>query len=78
MGIMIDYLARISHTFLLRGGQVLAWLRQTARFDPQCINNTYPVKLIALYQETGLASQRLTIARRPKQVSVPEFMKYPG
>ncbi len=44
-------LARISHTFLLRGGQVLAWLRQTAQFalyqkTGQRMQNTYLVKLI--------------------------------
>ncbi|MEO2045574.1 MAG: hypothetical protein ABGX16_03250 [Pirellulales bacterium] len=53
--------ARISHTFLLRVGQVLAWLRQTAQFDLQCINNTFPVKLLVF-----LASQGLTTARDEK------------
>gem|GEM_PF-4289894 len=36
------------------------------------MNHTYPVQLLAF-----LARQTLTVARRPKQVSLPEFMKYP-
>ena len=51
-------LAHISHTFLLRGGQVLAWLRQTAQFDPQCMNNTYPVKLLVFLARQGLTTAR--------------------
>jgi len=51
-------LARISHTFLLHGGQVLTWLRQTAQFDPQCINNTYLVKLIVILARQGLTTAR--------------------
>jgi hypothetical protein len=54
----ISGLARISHTFLLRGGQVLAWLRQTAQFDPQCMDNTYPVKLIVFLARQGLTTAR--------------------
>jgi hypothetical protein len=54
----VGILARISHTFLLRGGQVLAWLRQTAQFDPQCINNTYPVQLIVFLARQGLTTAR--------------------
>ena len=51
-------LAHISHTFLLRGDQVLAWPRQTAQFDPQCINNTYPVKLLVFLARQGLTTAR--------------------
>ena len=54
-------LTRISHTFLLHDGQVLAWLRQTAQFDPQRMHNTHPVKLLVF-----LARQGLTIARDEK------------
>ncbi len=50
-------------SLLLRGGQVLAWLRQTAQFalvqeTGQRINNMPPVKLLVF-----LASQGLTTAR---------------
>ena len=63
MGKMRRGPSRISHTFLLRSGQVPAWLRQTAQFNPPRISNTYPVKLLALLLETGLAGQALTTAR---------------
>ena len=53
-----NHLARISHTLLLHGGQVPAWLRQTAQFNPPRISNTYPVKLLVF-----LAGQALTTAR---------------
>lgn len=51
------WLTRISHSHLLHGGQVVGWLRRTAQFDPQRIDNTLPVKLFVL-----LASQPLTTA----------------
>ena len=52
------WLARISHTHLLRDDQVLAWQRQPAQFVLVRIDNTPPVKLLVF-----LARQALTITR---------------
>ena len=54
----MSYLARISHTHLLRDDQVLAWQRQPAQFVLVRIDNTPPVKLLVF-----LARQALTITR---------------
>ena len=71
-------LAHISHTFLLRGGQVLAWPCQTAQFDPQCINNTYPVKLLALVSsKQGLPGKDLPPLADHQPKMVPESVRNP-
>ncbi|MEO2049615.1 MAG: hypothetical protein ABGX16_23910 [Pirellulales bacterium] len=54
----IRSIAHISHTFLLRGGQILAWLRQTAQFDHQCMNNTYLAKWLVFLARQGLTTAR--------------------
>jgi hypothetical protein len=56
-------LARISHNPSAASPQALGLLRQTAHFDPQSIYNAIPVEMLALFQETGLASQTLATFR---------------
>jgi hypothetical protein len=57
----------------LRDGQVLAWLRQTVQFDPQSMNNTYPVghRSAAVVGLSSLPGKHL-----PSLATM--FMKYPG